>query len=74
MGFKVKFGSSNPTLTIKSSAAATGVGTLSDVDTTDATAKTDGATLIYDSDTKTYKQTKIFTETDDGYKLDGGKF
>jgi hypothetical protein len=75
MALKVTFSQTTKPLTIKSSAAATKLSTLADVDATGASAQGDGATLVYDAQTATYKSVQIFEETDDGlYKLDGGRF
>ena len=75
MAFKVKFSPTTSDFTIKSSAAATKVGALSDVDQTSADAKVDGATLVYDAQTQTYKSKKIYEENADGtYTLKGGSF
>ena len=75
MAFKVKLSSSTPNLTIKSSAAATNLSSLSDIDTTAADAQVDGATLVYDAQTQTYKSKKIYEENADGtYTLKGGSF
>jgi len=75
MAFKVKFSPTTSDFTIKSSAAATGVSSLSDVDTTGPTGTADGATLIYDTATGTYKSAKIFKDLgNDEYELKGGGF
>ena len=75
MALKVKFSQQSDALTIKSSAAATSVGSLSDINTTGPTGQSDGATLIYDTATSTYKATKIFKDLgNDEYEMSGGKF
>ena len=75
MAFKVKFSPTTSDFTIKSSGAATAVTSLSDVNTTGPTAQADGATLIYDTETSTYKSAKIFKDLgNDLYEIKGGSF
>jgi len=75
MALKVKFSQQSDALTIKSSAAATSVTSLSDVDITGPTSQVDGATLIYDNETSTYKSAKIFKDLgNDLYEIKGGSF
>ena len=75
MAFKVKFSPTTSNFTIKSSGSATNLSALADIDTTAADAQVDGATLVYDADTGTYKSKKIFDEDANGnYLVKGGSF
>ena len=73
-GINAKFGSSAPTLTIKSSSAATSLGTLNDIDLTTPEAGTAGATLVYDAAAGTYKAEKVFEYDGNEVTLKGGSF
>lgn len=73
-GLKVKFDTTKP-LTIKSSTASRStLTTLTDVDASKAEASLSGATLVYDSETQTYKSEKVFNYDGDDVSLDGGTF
>lgn len=74
MGFNVKFSQSTPTMTIKSTSAATTIGDLANIDTTTAEANESGATLVYDSETKTYKAEKVFEYDGEDVTMKGGNF
>jgi len=74
MAFKVKFTPTTSDFTIKSSAAATTAGSLSDVDTSKPEASESGATLVFDSNTQTFKSEKVFNYDGDNVSLDGGNF
>jgi hypothetical protein len=70
---KVAFSQTEKPLTLRSSASVTSLSGLTDIDTT--TSKADGAALIYDADTNTFKSQKVFEELPDGtYELRGGDF
>jgi len=73
-GQKVSFGTTAKPLTIKSSAAATNLSTLSDIDLTSAEATEAGATLVYDENTGTYKGEKVFEYDGEEVTLKGGTF
>ena len=74
MALKVKFSQATPVLTIKSSAAATSLGTLSDIDNNTADAGESGAILVYDSTSVTYKNEKVFEYDGTTMTLKGGEF
>ena len=74
MGFNVKFSQSTPTMTIKSTSTATSIGDLANIDTTTADADKSGATLVYDSSTKTYKSEKVFEYDGEDVTMKGGSF
>lgn len=74
MALKVKFSQTTTPLTIKSSAAATSLTTLSDFDNTTEDAGQTGTTLVYDSATQTYKAEKIFDYDGETPVMDGGDF
>ena len=74
MGLHVKFSQATPTMTIKSTSSATSIGDLADIDTTTAEANESGATLVYDSATKTYKAEKVFEYDGEDVTMKGGSF
>lgn len=74
MALKVTFSQTTPVLTIKSSATATSLGTLSDIDTASADAGESGATLVYDSTSGTYKNEKVFEYDGTTVTMKGGEF
>jgi len=74
MALKVKFSQATPVLTIKSSAAATSLGTLADIDNNTADAGESGATLVYDSTSGTYKNEKVFEYDGTTVTMKGGEF
>lgn len=74
MGLKVSFSDTTKALTIKTGAPPTKISALTDVDVTGVSATEDGATLIYDKETQTYKSVKIFEELENDYELNGGTF
>jgi len=74
MALKVTFSQTTKPLTIKSSAVATSIGGLSDIDATSADAGEAGATLVYDSATKTYKNEKVFEYDGTTVTIKGGDF
>ena len=73
-GFSAKMNDSEPTMTIKSTAAATSAGSLSDVDQSKPEGTESGATLVWDESTSTFKSEKVFTYDGDNVGLDGGGF
>ena len=73
-GFSAKMSSSEPTMTIKSTAAATTASSLSDVDQSKPEGTESGAALIWDASTSTFKSEKVFTYDGDNVGLDGGDF
>jgi len=74
MALKVTFSQTTKPLTIKSSAVATSLGTLSDIDSTNADAGESGATLVYDSTSGTYKNEKVFEYDGTTVTMKGGEF
>lgn len=73
-GFSAKLNSSEPTMTIKSTVAATSASSLSDVDQSKPEGTESGATLVWDESTNTFKSEKVFTYDGDNVGLDGGGF
>lgn len=71
---KVTFSDQTPDLSLKSSAAATRIDNLADVNTSVTSAN--GSILVYDRTTDTYVQRDILSyDADSGaFKLDGGSF
>lgn len=72
MALRVKFKTQNDALTIKSSAAATKVTNLTDVDQNGGSVS--GSTLVYNADTKLYVSEKVFNYDGEDVSLDGGTF
>jgi hypothetical protein len=73
-GFRVTFNQTTPTLTIKTTGVATTLGSLTDIDTTTPEAQQAGATLVYDTNTQTYKAEKVFEYDGEQVTLKGGSF
>lgn len=83
MALKVKFSQTNKPLTIKSSAAATTLGSIADVDTSgaeqlQANSQVDatGTTLIYNEETGVFESRKVWEHDAENDKLilNGGDF